>query len=118
MALAYCGLDCTTCSVYQATVTGDRELQAQCAREWQGTASEHWGLAELQPEQMSCRGCKGEEPPLFLSCQRCPIRSCARGRGFATCAECTDWSSCGRLSGLLADVPAARENLQQLSGAK
>jgi hypothetical protein len=115
MELASCGLDCSTCTVYQATLAGDREAQARCIAEWQATADEHWGGVKLRPEDMVCRGCTSEAEPVFISCRRCPIRGCCRSKGFKTCAECAEWSTCGRLSGLLADVPAARENLQRLS---
>ncbi len=117
MRLAYCGVDCAACEVFQATANGDRERQARCAAEWTPVAIQHWGMAELKAEDMVCRGCRNDTGPLFLGCRKCPIRACCREHGFRTCAECREWTACERLAGLLADVPAARETLTRLSAS-
>lgn len=107
MNQAYCGVDCATCEVFRATISGDHEQQACCARDWTPVAVEHWGMTELKAEDMVCRGCRDDTEPLFLASRFCPIRSCCRERGYTICAECSEWRECKRLAGLLADVPAA-----------
>ncbi|MHB9025095.1 MAG: DUF3795 domain-containing protein [Armatimonadota bacterium] len=116
----YCGIDCTACDVFQATAADDDNLRRKCAENpvWKDAAIQYWGLEGLDPDNIDCKGCHAESGTIFISCARCPIRSCARNHGYLSCAECPDWQTCERLAGLLADDPQARHNLEELSGQK
>lgn len=82
---AYCGFDCTGCPVYQATVAGDTVLQQRLADKY-ATPD-----CALEPGDMVCPGCLSPEVDGSKMCGACPMRSCARPRGLATCADCTDY---------------------------
>ena len=81
--IACCGLDCGKCDARRATLTDDSALREKTAKLW----SQMNGV-EITPEMINCVGCRvdGVKSPYcdFL----CPIRQCALGRGYATCAGC------------------------------
>ncbi|MBD3284860.1 DUF3795 domain-containing protein [candidate division WOR-3 bacterium] len=104
-----CGVDCTKCDVYHATLTDDDKLRTKCLPAWQKTAKEHWGK-ELTLADINCKGCIGTEEAIF-SPTYCPMPRCAKKRGFTSCGQCPDWKTCGWLSMLHADCPEAREYL-------
>lgn len=111
---SYCGLDCSACDVYKATVHGDEEARMRAVKVWTRTAQQHWGMETLDPMILDCRGCRAKGPQ-HKGYGRCPIRRCARERGVASCGLCPEWEECRFLSELLADVPEARGNLQKIA---
>lgn len=100
-----CGLDCPGCECFQATQSGDLALKADIAIRW----SKNYN-AELTAEDINCKGCLSDGP-LFSWCGMCPIRSCASGKGYATCAECADFP-CSTNEFLYNAVPTAKENIE------
>lgn len=74
--LAFCGFDCKTCPVYQATKSGDQELLKKLADQYQ-----------LPKEDLVCSGCSSLEFNEKL-CGFCKLRPCAMGRGVISCAHC------------------------------
>jgi len=44
------------------------------------------GVYGLKPEDIQCRGCLSDL--VFKYCQICPIRKCAKDRGFEGCYQC------------------------------
>ena len=84
MELAYCGLCCQECPVYEATVTDDDALRAKLAQEYAVP-----GFAP-GPEDMTCRGCHSDTPCLVM-CSQCPMRQCAMERGADNCGLCPDY---------------------------
>jgi hypothetical protein len=116
--IAYCGLDCSECPTYIATKTGDRALQEQTAREWSVQFSQFTGRNDLRAEEMICDGCKAAEDRVFLGCRMCGMRKCARGRKFATCAECERFESCEQLNGFFTQAADAKQRLMELRRGK
>ena len=96
--LAYCGLDCAQCPVFLATTADDAELRRTTAREWSERYAQVLGQA-LAPDDMQCRGCRRGGDEVFVGCRACPIKACCAPKGYATCAECEAYESCGMLSG-------------------
>lgn len=76
--IAFCGLDCSKCDAYRATVRNDDALRAEVAARW-----------KMKPEQIDCLGCKSEKA-LF----DCTLKRCAKKRGIPTCAHCPDFPAC------------------------
>jgi hypothetical protein len=76
--VAFCGLDCSKCDAYLATVRKDDALRAEVAARW-----------NMKPEQIECRGCKSAQA-LF----NCTLKQCATKRGLRTCAHCPDFPAC------------------------
>lgn len=101
--MAYCGLMCSECPAYKATVADDAALRKQTAENW----SSMFG-ANISPEQINCLGCDSDV--LFDHCNVCEIRSCAKEQTLEDCGKCASFP-CGKVEGVLKHDEAARERL-------
>lgn len=63
-----CGLDCTKCKCYQATIKDDDRMRMDVAIEWSKLFNE-----TVLPREINCSGClsKGVK---FKNCDVCTIR--------------------------------------------
>ena len=102
-----CGLVCTECPAYIATLNNDDEKRKETAKMW----GEMYN-ADIQSESINCKGCQQNEL-VFSHCNECKIRACAQGKDYKTCAECSDYT-CEELEGLLKYAPEARDVLNNL----
>ena len=84
--LGYCGVECSKCPAYIATITNDDELRRRYAAE----QSEFYGM-EILPERINCVGCLEDGEHLGY-CSMCEIRRRCRERGLETCAQCNDYA--------------------------
>jgi Protein of unknown function (DUF3795) len=66
--IACCGLDCTTCDAYKATILDDNELRAKTAAIWREQFS-----PDITDEMINCTGCR-QEGAKFAHCFQCEIR--------------------------------------------
>ncbi len=100
-----CGLDCSACECLLATQSGDLVQKADIAVRWSNIYK-----AQLTAADINCDGCLSDGPH-FGWCSKCPIRACAFGRGFRTCAECAAFPC--EINGFLYEaVPLAKQNIQ------
>jgi len=83
--IAYCGLDCSGCDVYQATAFDDDELRQNYADK----VKLQWKI-EVDPASINCHGCRDERPKSGF-CATCEVRQCAKDRGLENCAPCEDY---------------------------
>jgi len=83
--LGYCGVECSKCHAYIATINNDDELRRQYAAD----QSEFFGM-EILPESINCCGCLEDGVHLGY-CSVCEIRRCCREKGLASCAECAEY---------------------------
>lgn len=105
--IAYCGLDCTTCPVYRATLANDDKMREEAARLWTELFKH-----ELKPEQMNCTGCKSDGKRFFF-CRICGVMKCAIERGLDNCAVCPDFS-CEKIEGLMQMDPNVKKALEEI----
>lgn len=105
--IATCGLDCSVCEAYLAYQAKDPAKLQEVAIKW----SQNY-QSSINPEDIKCDGCSGEGV-LFSWCLQCPIRACAKSKGYATCAECGDFP-CSTNEFLYSVTPAAKANLELL----
>lgn len=103
--MAYCGLLCSECPAYKATVNNDEAMRAKTAAQWSGMYN-----ADIKPEDINCLGCDSDV--LFSHCNVCEIRSCARGAGLEDCGKCGSFA-CGKVEGVLKYDEGARERLKK-----
>jgi len=106
--IAYCGLLCTDCPAFIATLKDDNAERAKVAEEWSKTFA-----AELKPEDINCDGCLSTGGREFSHCKVCEIRKCARERNLENCAHCGDYP-CSTVSGVLDAVPEAKRTLDEI----
>lgn len=106
--IAYCGLDCSRCPAYMATLSGNTYSKEKIALEWSKIYN-----ADISPEEINCSGCNSEKGIHFSHCYECSIRLCAAERSINTCAECEKYA-CVDLKDFFKLVPDARQNLERL----
>ena len=94
--IAYCGIDCTYCDAYKATINDDDELRKKVAKRWQ-----------MKPEQINCLGCKSGKSPF-----ECDAKKCAVERGESICSLCDDFPDCPK--DIWMKYPSIRKNAQAL----
>ncbi len=102
--MAYCGLLCSECLAYKATVADDMGMREKTAENW----SKMFG-GEIKPEDINCLGCDSDV--LFSHCNVCEIRSCAKDKELKNCGGCESFA-CGKLEGILKHDEGARERLK------
>lgn len=105
--IAYCGLDCEKCDAYLATIHDDQALREKTAKRW--AALNH---APILPEHINCHGCRVDGVKTVYCESLCGIRPCAVEKGVATCGDCPELKRCPTVGMILANNPAALENLK------
>ncbi len=107
--IAKCGLVCSECKAYKATIKDDDEMRKETAREWSAMFN-----ADVDWKTINCVGCQESDmEKVFSYCRVCTIRQCALGKGYATCAECAEFG-CEKVLGIWEHDGGARERLEQM----
>ena len=108
--IACCGLDCEACEARLATISNDNALRAKVAEEWS-----RMNQMEILPEWINCEGCRLDGCKTYYCSHQCLIRQCALGKGYETCAECSELSSCRTVGELLDNAADAKQRLQGMA---
>ena len=103
--IAFCGLDCSACPAYVATVNNDDAARIKLAEEW-GKAFN----IKMKPEDVNCDGCLSGEGRHLGYCSACEIRKCGIGKAVENCAYCADYS-CEKVSAFHTNAASAKETL-------
>jgi len=78
--IAYCGIICSNCDVYKATINNDEFLRLELVKKY--TTDSH----VPNVEDFYCKGCfdiKGEG---------CEVRQCATSKTLINCAQCDSYN--------------------------
>ena len=104
---AYCGLNCENCEARLATINNDDEQRKKVAELWTKLNG-----VTITFEMINCMGCRidGIKTPYCESL--CPIRKCAKNKGFETCGNCAKMKSCKKLSAITENNKEALHNLE------
>lgn len=105
--VSVCGLVCSECPAYLATLSNDEEKAREVAAGW----SQAFGIT-VAVSDVWCDGCLPEGRKC-AHCNQCEIRACGVERGFDNCAACADYA-CDKLEPLFKMAPAARDTLDAL----
>jgi len=108
--ISCCGLNCETCEARIATVQNDDNLRQATAEKWQ----KMYNAATLTPASINCTGCRMEGVK-FGHCETCKIRICVNEKGYETCGDCAEMSTCEIVAMVHKYVPEAVENLKRLN---
>ena len=106
--IATCGLICSECPAYIATLSGDGEALEALAKTW----SSDYGAA-LSADDCSCNGCHSVVGPWMSHCADCDIRACGAEKAVDNCSECTEYA-CEKLVKFFEFVPDAKTVLDGL----
>lgn len=107
--IAPCGLDCTKCDAYIATVNDDNALREKTAKLWAEANN-----APITPDMINCRGCRGDGVKTPYCESMCEIRKCAIEKKHDFCARCADVDKCVNMGYVLENSEEARDNLKKL----
>jgi len=107
--IAYCGLNCSECPAYIATQANDLAMQERVLAQWRV----EFNAPDMDIKAVTCDGCTSVNGRLGGYCALCEVRACGVEHGVANCAHCSDYS-CAKLDGFLANIPAARANLEMI----
>lgn len=102
-----CGLICSGCFAYKATIKDDNKLREKTAEFW----STIYG-ADIKADDINCTGCLTEGIK-FNHCTVCEIRKCCLDKGYKNCAYCPEYS-CEILENFLINVPEAKSVLADI----
>jgi hypothetical protein len=105
--IATCGLICTDCPAYVATLADDRAALERVAAQWR----EEYDAPELTVESVICAGCVADDERKCSHWYECTIRACGAEREVANCAHCADYDACEKIQGFFEFVPEARRVL-------
>lgn len=89
---SYCGIDCTSCRLYIATLNEDLDDKVIISKDWHRLFG--W---PLNPQHMNCLGCKSSV--VFESCSNCGIKACAQQLQLDVCTSCVR-NPCEKIHGL------------------
>jgi len=108
-ALAYCGLNCAKCGIYEAGHGNNKKRDDILVR------LKHKNNKILKPEQITCNGCKGSLDNHWD--ENCKMMLCARRKRLQYCFQCDEFP-CGILSAFASDGDARHkktlENLYRM----
>lgn len=76
--LSPCGLYCGVCGILIAHRENNEKFKEKLSAVYGVTI-----------DQIKCKGCMSDE--VFMYCQICPIKSCAKDREYEGCYECNDF---------------------------
>lgn len=110
--IAFCGLVCSECPAYVATIADDDAKRAAVAKQW----SQEYG-DEITASMINCLGCHASDDSVFSHPVTCKIRLCGRERGVETCGHCEDYP-CTILEEFFKMVPDARPRLDAISDSR
>jgi hypothetical protein len=84
--IAFCGICCSDCPAYRATLSDDENLRREVAEKW---SSAEFPICE---KDVVCYGCAETDKEVMPFVSSCKVRSCAMAKGVDTCAHCDEYS--------------------------
>jgi hypothetical protein len=109
--VSYCGLLCSGCPIHWATRETDPKLKNKMRTAIAILTRKLYNMDLCVEDITGCDGCRIENGRLFPACEACPVRTCARERGLANCANCEDYI-CEELERFFVDNPEAKSRLE------
>jgi hypothetical protein len=106
--ISICGLTCTECPAFLATLNDDLAEKAAIAKMW----SEQY-KSDIRPEDINCEGCLSTGDRHLGYCGICEIRKCGMEKKVANCALCKEYA-CDKLAAFLAHAPQAKTTLEEI----
>ncbi len=100
--IAYCGLICTDCDAYKATLNNDDNLRREVAAKWSRDYNH-----PFKAEDINCDGCLPDTVKTIGPLSMCAVRKCGMPKGVKNCGWCDDYS-CGTTEEFFKMVPACR----------
>lgn len=107
--ISCCGLNCATCEARIATLSNNDVLRQETAEKWKKA----YNSPDITAEMINCTGCM--EPGVKIGhASECQVRNCAIAKGYKSCAECNDLTTCSLVAQIHKFAPEALQNLMSL----
>jgi len=106
--IGYCGIICSGCPVFMATLKDDDAERQRVAEIF----TKQYGK-EYKPEDINCDGCISDSSRIFSYCNLCEIRKCGKEKNVENCAHCNEYA-CEKLSKLFSEYSKAKETLDEV----
>jgi len=103
--VSICGLHCSECGAYLATINDDNEKRREVAELW----SKEYG-ADIKAEDINCESCLSDSDNVFSHPKVCEIRKCGKEKAVVNCAHCANYA-CDMLKKFFEMVPDAKKRL-------
>jgi hypothetical protein len=110
--IAYCGIICSDCGAYIATMKNDDKLRQAQAGKW----AKQYNIPIMKVTDINCTGCDSKGVRMG-HCAVCQIRTCAVEKGLENCGYCLTYP-CAQLEFVIKHYPAARERLDNIKKGK
>jgi hypothetical protein len=107
--VGYCGLVCTECEAYIATVANDLSALEKMAAQ----ARDEYGVPNATADSVRCMGCLATDGPQCGYCFECAVRACGIERSVPNCAHCADYA-CEKLESFWGMASGAKVNLDAI----
>lgn len=107
--IAFCGICCSDCPAYRATMKHDDALRKEVAKKW---SSDEFPLSA---KEVNCMGCTVMDGEVMEFVRNCKVRQCASDRGVENCAHCKEYA-CSILEKVWSYVSdnEAKKNLERI----
>jgi len=92
----YCGLDCSKCECYIATINNNDELRKKVAKEWSELNN-----VIIPYQAINCLGCKQDSTKSIYCESICEVRKCALKSNINSCDKCVKMGECEKLKPFL-----------------
>ena len=103
--VGFCGIVCSDCPVFKATLKNDDVERKRVAELF----TKQYGKM-YKPKDIDCEGCIGDSERIFSFCNACKIRQCGRERKVKNCAYCAVYP-CEKLDEVFKAYPKAKQTL-------
>lgn len=109
--IAYCGVICSDCGAYIATIKNDDKLRQVQADKW----AKQYNVP-IKASDINCTGCDSKGVQMG-HCAVCQIRVCAKEKALTNCGYCITYP-CAKLEFVIKHYPLARERLDAMKKGK
>jgi len=109
--VACCGIICSECPAFIATMNDDDAERKKVAESWSKEFK-----ADIKPENINCEGCLSKGERVFSHTKVCEIRKCGQEKGVENCAHCDEYV-CEKLDKFFEMVPACRTTLDEIKAS-
>ena len=78
-----CGIDCTCCQTFRATVNNDDGMRREIQKYYKEIG------IDIEKKDLRCLGCRSDKQ--MPACADCPYRNCGKEKDLASCDECGEY---------------------------
>ena len=110
--IAYCGVACSDCGAYIATIKNDDKLRQAQAEKW----AKQYNIPVMKSSNVNCTGCNSSGVQIG-HCAVCEIRKCGMEKGLKNCGYCITYP-CAKLEVIIKHYPTAKKTLDAVKKGK